>query len=101
MIFSQGDIIKIENIKPLIVVVSKKTFNSSGMIIGCPFIESDKDYALHIPITIDGKSGYVYCESLRTFDLKNRGHKPIGKLTTIESMEVADAVQSIFDYIYP
>ena len=34
----QGDIIKVEKIKPPVLVVSKDFFNESGEIIGCPII---------------------------------------------------------------
>ena len=43
----QGDIIKVEKIKPPVLVVSKDFFNESGEIIGCPIIgDSNEDISV-------------------------------------------------------
>ena len=44
----QGDIIKVEKIKPPVLVVSKDFFNESGEIIGCPIIADSNEGPLHI-----------------------------------------------------
>lgn len=104
MIFSeynQGDVLKIEHVRYPIVVASKSLFNSSGMIVGCPFIENGKDLTLHVPLEVNGMQGFAYCEMLKSYDLNYRSHKLVDKLSTLDTMEVADAIQSIFDYVYP
>ena len=44
----QGDILKIENIKHPVLIVSKDFFNASGEIIGCPIIRNSAPGPLHI-----------------------------------------------------
>ncbi len=101
MVFSQGDVLKIERIKYPIFVASKESFNGSGMIIGCPFIAGGIDFITHVPASINDEVGYIYCEHLKLYDLRSRGHKRIFKLSQIDTMEAANAIQSIFDYVYP
>ncbi len=101
MVFSQGDVLKIEHVSYPIFVTSKKSFNGSGMIIGCPFVEDGEDFVTHIPISINDKKGFIYCEQLKLYDLKSRGHKRIYQLSQLDTMEIADTVQGLFDYIYP
>ncbi len=98
---NQGDVIKIPGIKYPIIVVSKNSFNVEGEIIGCPFIEGDEKLTLYVPLIINEKKGFACCDVLKTFDLKTRGYKRIYRLPMLDTMSVADAIQSIFDYIYP
>ncbi len=95
----QGDILKIERIKHPVLVVSKDFFNTSGEIIGCPIYESGTESPLHIAVATDEVQGYVQCEKLALLDLKIRGHKKVGKITLNSKMNIADAIQSIFDYL--
>ena len=95
----QGDILKIEKIKPPVLVVSKDFFNNSGAIIGCPIIENSTIGPLHIWIDHEMIQGYVHCENLKLLDLSVRGHKKLTHLTISEMMNLCDAIQSIFDYI--
>lgn len=96
---SQGDILKIEGIRHLVLVVSKDFFNTSGEIIGCPIYANATKSPLHIQISTAETKGYVQCEKLTLLDLSVRGYKKMDALALEERMNIADAVQGIFDYI--
>ena len=95
----QGDILKIEGIKNIVLVVSKDFFNSSGEVIGCPIYSDSTKSPLHIWILVDEIKGYVQCEKLALIDLSARGYKKIGRIGLSDMINIADAVQGIFDYI--
>lgn len=95
----QGDILKIERIRHPVLVVSKDFFNTSGEIIGCPIYENGTESPLHIVVTTDEIQGYVQCEKLALLDLKMRGHKKVSRIALNDQMNIADAIQGIFDYI--
>lgn len=95
----QGDILRIERISHPVLIVSKDFFNSSGEIIGCPIYDKSTMSPLHIYISTDEMHGYVQCEKLALLDLNIRGHKRIGRIVINDMMNIADAIQGIFDYI--
>lgn len=95
----QGDIVKIENIRHPVLVVSKDFFNTSGEIIGCPIIKSSMSGPLHIWICTAETEGYVQCEKLALLDLSIRGYKKVDRLSISEKIDISDAIQSIFEYV--
>lgn len=95
----QGDILKIENIRHPVLVVSKDFFNSSGAVIGCPVIKDSIAGPLHIWMSVEDNEGYIQCEKLALLDLSVRGYKRIGRLPRAEMINISDAIQSIFEYI--
>ena len=95
----QGDILKIEKIKHLVLVVSKDFFNTSGEVIGCPIIRNSIPGPLHIWMSTEENEGYIQCEKLALLDLSVRGYKKIDRLPISEMMNVSDAIQGIFEYI--
>ena len=95
----QGDILKIENIKHPVLVVSKDFFNTSGEIIGCPIIKDSMPGPLHIWMSTEENEGYIQCEKLALLDLSVRCHRRIDRLPISEMINVSDAIQSIFEYI--
>ena len=95
----QGDILKIERIKPPVLVVSKDFFNQTGEIIGCPIYEYGAEGSLHIQVETKEISGFVQCEKLALLDLNVRGYKRIDSLPLADLIDIADAIQGIFDYI--
>ena len=96
---SQGDVLKVDRIKKPVLVLSKDFFNKTGEIIGCPIYETGKEGALHIHVKASKIEGYVQCEKLALLDLNARRYSKADRLSTAEIIEIADAVQSIFDYI--
>lgn len=95
----QGDILKIEGIRYPVLVVSKDFFNASGEIIGCPIYANTTKSPLHIQVSTAETKGYVQCEKLTLLDLSVRGYKKTDALALEERMNIADAVQGIFDYL--
>lgn len=95
----QGDILKIEQIKHPVLVVSKDFFNTSGEIIGCPIINHSNPGPLHIWMSTKNTEGYIHCEKLTLLDLSVRGYKKTDRLPISEIMNVSDAIQGIFEYI--
>ena len=95
----QGDIIKVEYVKHPVLVVSKDFFNASGQIIGCPIVEQSSAGPLHIYVQTDAVKGYVQCEKLALLDLRIRGHKMVDSILLSDRMNIADAIQGIFEYI--
>ncbi len=95
----QGDILKIERIAHPVLVVSKNFFNSSGEIIGCPIYENSTESPLHICVAANEIQGYVQCEKLALLDLNVRGYKKISEIIMNDMINIADAIQGIFDYI--
>ena len=43
--------------------------------------------------------GYIQCEKLALLDLSVRGYKKVDSLPFSEMINVADAIQGIFEYI--
>ena len=95
----QGDIIKIENVKGNVLVVSKDFFNKTDTIIGCPIERDSFEDALHMRIQGDEISGVVLCEHMRLFDMNVRGYTKIDRVKYEEIIDITDAIQSIFDYV--
>lgn len=96
----QGDILKVEHMKHPVLVASKDFFNTSGMIIGCPIFGKSTEGPLHIYVeTKDDIEGYIQCEKLALLDLNVRGYKKITKLKLEDRIDIADAIQGIFEYV--
>lgn len=98
-ILHQGDILKIENIKHPVLVVSKDFFNTSGEIIGCPIIRNSVSGPLHIWMATEENKGYIQCEKLALLDLAVRGYKKVDHLPISDMMDVSDTIQGIFEYL--
>ncbi|MDD3184402.1 MAG: type II toxin-antitoxin system PemK/MazF family toxin [Anaerostipes sp.] len=96
----QGDILSVERIHTPVLVVSKTFFNKTEQIIACPILEEASEDPLHITIHTKEMKGVVLCEQMKLLDLRVRGYKKSSELQINEIMNIADAIQSIFDY-YP
>jgi len=95
----QGDILKVENLKDSFLVVSKDFFNTTELVFVCPIVTRALPDPLHIPIKTADSEGSVLCEQLRLLDLRLRGYKLIGSTDYAARMDIADAIQGIFDYM--
>lgn len=95
----QGDIVKIEKIKHLVLVTSKDFFNKTGEIIGCPIFQDSTAGPLHIKIRTDSTEGYVQCEKLALLDLNVRGFFKTDRIPAADIINITDAIQGIFDYV--
>lgn len=56
--------------------------------------------ALHIRITTDEFTGLVQCEKMSLLDMNIRGYTKTGRVSMPEIIDITDAIQSIFDYVY-
>lgn len=97
---AQGDILSVERLNIPILVVSKAYFNRTEQIIACPVLKNASEDPLHIPVIATDMQGIVLCEQMKLLDLRVRGYKKLTELKIEDVMNIADAIQSIFDY-YP
>ena len=98
-VLQQGDVLKIEKIKFPVLITSKDFFNQTGEIIGCPIFMHGEEGPLHIKIETDQISGIVHCEKMKLVDLNVRGFSKISRISLSDRMNIADAIQGIFDYV--
>ena len=94
----QGDILKVENIKYPVLVVSKNFFNRTEQAIVCPIIQDEPDDPLHIPFKAKKLSGTVLCEEMKLMDFRYRGFSLLDRIDYSDIINITDAIQSIFDY---
>ena len=97
---NQGDIIRLENPKINAVVLSRRFFNRSGMVVLCPAADTASEDALHIPVKTKEYAGIALLEHLKSMDLRARHFKKIGEISIEQIQDISDAVQDIFNY-YP
>lgn len=96
----QGDILQVEGVRGDVVVASTNRFNRSGVVVACPLIHDGEPGPLHIEVHGREIHGVVICEQLKSLDLSARGYSKRDEISLEEIMEVSDAIQGIFDYIY-
>lgn len=96
--FEQGDILSVERVKSPVLVVSKNFFNQSEQAIVCPILSDADPDPLHVKIHTEEVCGWVLCEHMKLMDLTYRGYKRKSRLKYPDIINIADAVQSIFDY---
>jgi len=98
MTIEQGDIITVEHLKGCYLVVSKNFFNETEQAILCPIVKDTFLDPLHIFVETKEVQGIVMCEQMRLVDLRYRGFKLIDRIHYPDIINIADAIQSIFDY---
>lgn len=99
MNFSQGDIIKISNLKDAMLVVSKNEFIKKQVFSRLPTLENYAEGPLHIKVRgVKDTSGTAICEQLKLIDPSARSCKRIDRVPYHMIMNVSDAIQGIFEY---
>ena len=94
MNFSQGDIIKISNLKDAMLVVSKNEFiKKTGVFHVCPLLKNYAEVR-----GVKDTSGTAICEQLKLIDPSARSCKRIDRVPYHMIMNVSDAIQGIFEY---
>ena len=91
----QGDILKVEEFKHQVVVISKNSINELGRVIVCPLIHPDVIPALSVMID-DGV--YVACDTIKQLDLEERRYSVRGHISILKLISIIDRVQSMMDY---
>lgn len=94
----QGDIINVEKLNGYYLVVSKNFFNETEQAILCPIVRDTFLDPLHIEIQTNRVKGILMCEQMRLVDLRYRGYKKVDRIHYSDMIDIADAIQSIFDY---
>lgn len=96
--YYQGDVLKIENQKDLVIVVSKDKYNEKGQVIACPIIKETRLLPTVQKVTYEGTEYYVLCDKMKNLNLNVRASKKMGQISVIDRMYVSDAIQCLFDY---
>lgn len=94
----QGDILKIQQIKGYVLVVSNNFFNRTESAFLCPIADTAPSDPLHINIIAGNLSGVVLCEDVKRLDLRGRGFKRVEHIKYEDIINITDAIQCIFDY---
>ena len=97
---SQGDIVRIGQIKQNFLVVSKNAFiKYTGMFHVCPFPENINSGPLHIEAAgINGTVGVAAAEQIKLIDPSTRSCRRIDRIPYSDMMNISDAIQGIFEY---
>lgn len=95
----QGDILHVEGVRGDLLVASTNRFNQTGMVVACPVLRKVEPAALHIEVNGKDYQGVAICEQLKSIDVSARGFSKVAEIQMVDIMEVADAIQGVFDYI--
>lgn len=96
--YYQGDVLKIENQKNLVIVVSKDKYNETGEVIACPILKETRLLPTVQKVVFEGENYFVLCDKMKNLNLKVRSSKKLGQISMLDRMYVADAIQCLFDY---
>ena len=94
----QGDIIKINGINHLALVISKDSYNKSGMAIVCPILQKSLGSTFEVEVSINDSLMYVASDSVRQLDLNIREYSTKGRVPYSKLIYIIDMAQSIIDY---
>ena len=95
----QGDLLTTDGIAMPLLVISKNTYNESGMMIVCPVVKKKPSNLLIEAIDTPMLKGYVICDSLRQLNWKERGVFKKGSISTAKLIMILDKVYAILDYV--
>ena len=95
-IYVQGDLLKAEGIRDLILVVSKNVYNKTRQAIVCPV--RDGRYSSPTTYILEEKGQTVICDHLRYLDLDARNIRKTGEVSINDMVEISNIVESLFDY---
>ncbi len=95
----QGDIIKIDGIGHLALVISKNTYNESGMAVVCPVTNKKSESTFEVDVSVDDVDMYVASDAVRQIDLEKRTYKKLSRISYNKLIYVIDMAQSVIDYL--
>ena len=93
----QGDIIKLDLYPNPIVVLSKKMYNQSGKVLGCPLQSDSSNTTFELELTCDDVTFYAQTDDIRKIDIKSNKVQQIGNISLGKQIIMADMVQSILE----
>ncbi|MBE5912246.1 type II toxin-antitoxin system PemK/MazF family toxin [Pseudobutyrivibrio sp.] len=94
----QGDIIKIEGIGHMALVISKGSYNESGMAVVCPMTNKKTGSTFEVEISVDDVAMYVASDAVRQIDVESRSYRKVGRVPYRKLIYVIDMAQSVMDY---
>ncbi len=96
----QGEVIKLSGTGHLALVISNDKYNSfdAGAIV-LPVVKMPVEDSLQYPFKAGDVNGYVLCDNPKKLDIGTRIHAKVGRLSTIDVLQVISLFESIFDYI--
>ena len=90
----QGDILKVEGIKSLVIVISNNRINASNRVIVCPISQVTTPPTLSVPLD-DGNT--AICDTVVQLDLEARGYSKKGRVPLSKLILMVDMVESMMD----
>ena len=79
-----------------VVVVSPDVMNHNlGTVLVCPLTSSEKDYPTRVRVVVDGKTGAVAIDHIRSID-KSRLISQMGALSPKETNDLVDRLIEMF-----
>ena len=97
--YEQGSVLRVDQLKFPVVVVSNKEFNKSGAALVCPIMKTAAAGPLHTPVAFGNTEGVVLCEQVKFLDLKRRHYSVTGTVDYYCIMDISDAVIGIVEYL--
>ena len=94
----QGDILKIDGFSQLALVISKNTYNETGMAILCPIIKKSIGSIFEVKVDVNDSVMYVASDGVRQLDMECRNYNKKGRLPYSKLIYVIDMAQSVIDY---
>ncbi len=94
----QGEIIKIKGLGHLAAVISKDSYNESGMAVVCPVVQEKPFSTFEVEIMVDETVLYVASDGLRQLDLESREYTRVARMPYSKLIYVIDKAQSVLDY---
>lgn len=106
MILERGDIVWVDfsptkgheqsGLRPAIIL-SKLEYNTfAGMVLVCPVTTKNKGYSFEVPIGKLKEKSFALSDQLRTFDIRERIIKKIGKINESEINEILARAATLF-----
>ena len=98
----QGDVLRVQGIRQLVLVVSNQDFNEIGEVMVCPLMEEIPQNAIHPEVIIQGGSSRklirAACEHIRHLDLNARSFVKAGSVDYFQMMDICDIIVSLVEY---
>ena len=98
----QGDVLRVQGIRQLVLVVSNQFFNEIGEAMVCPLMNEIPLNAIHPEVMIQGGSSSqtarVACEHIRHLDLNARFFTKVGSVDYFQMMDICDILVSLVEY---
>lgn len=81
----------------VLLIASELACNTLPRLAIAPISSTDYQMPLHLPLTVDGESGFILCDQLRTIDRRNliQRHPSYPQLTNTETTQVRRTLRHV------